>query len=471
MAGFLSKVRKTIEKHEMIASGDRIGVALSGGADSVALLYALRFIGIDYGASLFIIHVNHGLRGDESDRDELFIKRLGENLHLAFDSRHISIPNIRQQKRGSIEDIARDERYRCFEEIKNRRGLTKIALGHTLGDQVETVLMKVLRGSGLSGLRGILPVRDNVYIRPLIETTRAEIVEFLHEQHVDYVFDSSNEDESYLRNRVRRKLLPELLESYNPQLFRTIGQMVDVLRLEDEYFSVKVEEILTEWNLPDGKIPVVLSVNKFKGSHEALQRRIIRRLIGSVSKAKHEVEYRQVKAVIDFLVGGKPQGMVHIGGNVRVRREYDALFFETESDGGRTAEKAAEEMLPRFYYSLQIPSVIALDEISRSISCEIVDSAAVNFSMPTCAFMDCDTLEFPLHVRNVKPGDIIQPLGMKGTKKVKEIFIDAKIPRWRRRQIPVIEDGKSIVWIGGICLSERVRVTSGTKKILKAEII
>lgn len=455
----------------MIGNGDRIGIALSGGADSVALLHALRSIGVDYGASLSIIHVNHGLRENESDRDELFVRSLAEQLDMVVDCRYVSIPKIRQTARGSIEDIARDERYEYFNQIRYLRGLTKIALGHTLDDQAETVLMKVMRGAGLSGLRGMLPVRDGFYIRPLIETTRAEVIAFLQETRVGHVSDSTNEDERYLRNRVRKKLLPELVQSYNPRLLRNIDHMVDVLRMEEEYLNLKAEELLKEWDVANGADPPVVSVNEFKNIHDALQRRIIRRLIGTVSDAKHNTEYRHVKAVIDFLKGGKSQGVVHVGGDVRVRREYDRLVFERGGNDGRRAEKTTTEEAPQFCYTLQMSAVVAIREISRSIVCEIVDATAVDFTVPERVFMDRATLEFPLRVRNVRLGDTVQPLGMKGTKKIKSMFIDRKIPRCRRSRIPVIEDEKSIVWVAGVCLSERVKVTSSTKKILKAEII
>ena len=162
---------------------------------------------------------------------------------------------------------------------------------------------------------------------------------------------------------------------------------------------------------------------------------------------------------------------MHVGGDVRVRREYDRLVFERGGNDGRNAEKTVTEEAPQFCYTLQMSAVVAIREISRSIVCGIVDATAVDFTVPERVFMDCATLEFPLRVRNVRLGDTVQPLGMKGTKKIKSMFIDRKIPQCRRSRIPVIEDGKSIVWVAGVCLSDRVKVTSATKKILKAEII
>ncbi|MDY0044541.1 MAG: tRNA lysidine(34) synthetase TilS [Syntrophales bacterium] len=473
MNDFLIKIKNTIDKYKMIVRGDRIGVALSGGADSISLFWVLLELAAHYEASLMILHVNHGLRGIESDKDERFVKELGEKLNIAVQSRSIPLSERLKEKGGSIEDTARDMRYEYFEEAKNYWNLTKIALGHTLNDQAETVFMKILRGSGLSGMRGILPVRGEIYIRPLIETKKEEIISFLSTYDLAYVNDLSNLDDCFLRNRVRSKLIPELIESFNPRLLRNIGQMTDIMREDEDFISKMMMHTLSRWRIDMNRRPVALDLAEFNKCHMAVKRRILRFLIENISEEKRELGYRHIQSIFNIINGKKPHGMVDIGQGTIVQREYDRLLInnirENASRRSNSPYSAYKEC--NFMYPVTIPSLIHIEEISRSIIVSFVELRAVDYTLKDTAFMDYNKIEFPLKVRNFIPGDSIAPLGLGGTKKIKSLFIDNKIPRRHRGCMPLLEDRESILWVAGICLSDKVKITEETKKILKAQII
>ncbi len=294
------KARNTIKKHAMLRAGDRVGVALSGGADSVALLHMLANLAPEYALELFALHLNHGIRGEESDRDEAFVRKLAGSMNIPLESERISIPKLRQERGGSLEDLCRDERYAFFERMARRRRLDKVALGHTLSDQAETIIMRFLRGSGLEGLKGFLPVRDGIYIRPLMEVTRDEILSFLGEEGIPFVTDSSNRDETYLRNRIRGRLVPELKASYNVRLEENIGRTAEILRLEDDFIRESVAGIIAEWTIDTDRAR--LPVPKLKELHPALLWRLIKTILETHSPVKNGIGYLHVKAVADLIV-------------------------------------------------------------------------------------------------------------------------------------------------------------------------
>ncbi|OPL14858.1 MAG: hypothetical protein AVO39_08505 [delta proteobacterium MLS_D] len=456
-------VLKTIKKYGMIDPKDRVGVALSGGGDSVALLTVLHDLAPRLGFSLVVVHVHHGLRGAESDRDADFVKTLADGLGLPLATGTIP-PGVLSGGRGaSLEDRARRERYRIFDEIATSHGLTKIALGHTLDDQAETVLMKFLRGAGPAGLRGILPVRDEFFIRPLLETTRREVQEFLDARGIFYVTDSTNEDDCYLRNRIRRRVLPELTELCNPNLAETLGRTAEIFRDEENWLEDMTISAAARLGLRFDRVPVEIDLAKLRDCNRALQRRLIRVCLSSVPVRGPEHGFEHVEAVLSLVEGGNPSGRCDLGGRLEARREYDRLIFDRLPEPDETSVETSFSCVAR------CPGVTPIDAIARSLSLEIVDKAGAGTA--GVAFVDMDAIDGSLTVRSMLPGDRIQPLGMKGHKKLKSLFIDAKVPRRRRSRIPLLADASSVIWVPGICLSERVRVRKETRTVVKAEIV
>ncbi|MCE5210659.1 MAG: tRNA lysidine(34) synthetase TilS, partial [Deltaproteobacteria bacterium] len=234
----LKKVYQTIEKYDLLERGDRVVAALSGGPDSTALLAVLGRLARKMDLTLIVAHFNHGLRGRESDADEKFSRDLAKQMGLPFCPGKMG--DIKNKKGVSPEDFYRRQRYDFLEKVAKDHRAQKIALGHNLQDQAETVLLNLLRGSGLEGLKGFLPKRDGKIIRPLMEISRTEIISFLNKAGIAYRQDSSNENVIYLRNKIRRELLPYLKEKYNPRIEENLAQMAQILRVEDEFIQTQV---------------------------------------------------------------------------------------------------------------------------------------------------------------------------------------------------------------------------------------
>ncbi len=233
-------VRKTVQKYDMVQPGDRVVVAVSGGADSVALLHALWAIRLDFHLSLVAAHLNHGLR-PEGEREALWVGRMTGKLGIPFHPGKVDVRSFQKQKALTLQEAGRELRYSFLQEVASKCRAAKIAWGHTADDQAESLIIRLLRGSGTRGLSGIPPVRDGIHIRPLIETWRKEIEDYLGSQNIAYLTDPSNQSLLYLRNRVRHELLP-LLQQYNPRIRQILVQMADLFRTEEEFWKKHLEE-------------------------------------------------------------------------------------------------------------------------------------------------------------------------------------------------------------------------------------
>lgn len=466
----LNKIRKTIAAQAMLSQGDHLLVAVSGGPDSVALLRILRLLAGEYGLSLTAAHLNHGLRGEEADAEEAFVRRLSAEMGLACICKKMDILSLRSSKQGSLEDIGRQERYRFLDETADRCGAARIAVGHHRDDQAETVLLHLLRGSGPEGLRGMLPVREGRIIRPLLEVGRAEILEFLRLEKAAYRTDSSNADPRFLRNRIRNELMPGLVSGYNPRLAEGLCRTAAIIRGEDDYLAGVVRQILAGWGVRPGWEKTALPLADFRLLHGALQARLIKGLLEEASEAKNGIGYRHVEAVLNLC--RRPRGreaLLDLPFGIRVTCGRELIRLSRE--GGAPIGRRREPL--RFEYEVTIPATIPLPEIGATIRLTWAENPGPEGmrARPEIAFMDYDCLEAPLTLRNRRPGDRVAPLGLKGTKKLKDYFIDGLIPRSLRDRIPLLADRRSIVWIAGLRISERVRVTERTQRVLQAEMI
>jgi tRNA(Ile)-lysidine synthase len=468
----LTKVRKTINKYDMLRKREHVLVGVSGGADSVALLSVLNRLRPLYGLTLTAAHFNHRTRAAESDRDEAFVRALCKSLGIALVCG--SLRKIAKPRGLSMEDFLRRERYDFFEKGRRKSGADRIALGHHQGDQAETVLMNMIRGAGLSGLAGIPPVRSAQFIRPLIDCTHGEILEYLAAEGLSFMIDSSNADERFLRNRVRSSLLPELEERFNPAIREALCRLADVVRQENDYIARQAQVHLARWrddNAPEH--PLQLPVAILRGLHPALQRRVILEMARDATAADSAIGFEHVQAVLDLAAGAKPGGSLNLPGRLLVQRIYGSIEFRrAEKAGGRprgrTLTKPAEDS---FALEVAVPGTVRIANLGLSLRLRELRRVPVSLATDRRAFMDMDRISFPIVVRSIKPGDRIQPLGMKGTRKLKSVFIDEKIPREIRGKIPIVADALSILWVPGVRLSERVRVGEGTKRVLSAEII
>lgn len=455
----LRKVEATISRYQMLDPGDLCIVGVSGGPDSVCLLHILHELRETLEIGLVVAHYDHGLREEEDEGETQFVRRIASAMGVSFETEKAS--PISLEGTSSLEERARNARYAFFEKLKRKLSAQKIAVGHNLNDQAETVLMRLLRGSGPSGLAGIPPARDNTIIRPLIEIKRDEIEFYLKARDLSYVIDSSNLQTDYLRNRIRLELLPQLLQ-YQPKLIEHLGQLAHILRGENKFLDDQAEDWVAREadQKPDGE--VVIPVRPFIELSEPVRSRVTRHLLKKIGKNLRRIDRGHIESVTLLAKAPNPQGTLNLPNVIRVKKIYDQLAF-TAGD---------KEEPEAFHYHLDGVGTYFLEEIGLSITLEemdLVPDLDVD-SDPKNAYLDLANLAYPLILRNFRPGDRFVPFGMAGHKKIKDFFIDLKIPSEMRATIPLLVSQDTPVWVCGLRIDDRFKVTSETKRVLKVKI-
>ncbi len=451
----LSRVRKTIEKYDMLRPGDKVVVGLSGGADSVSLLHALHGLK-GYNLTLIAAHLNHGIRGKEAGRDAEFSRGVAESLGVEFELGEADAPALRKQSRISLEDAARVLRYEFFEEVRKKHKANKIATAHTLDDQAETVLMRLIRGSGTRGLSGIPPVSGKYIARPLIETDRAAIESYLKSRSIEWIEDSTNRERDYLRNRIRLDLLPALSE-YNPKIRETLARTADILRLEEDFISREAEKGFRKvFNREGGELTGDL--NKYKRLHGALRIAVLMRALSEKREGLKNISSIHLTAADGFLTSMAASGeSVFPGGSVIVKGH--GSFLVTTKD----------KLAKGFSYMIPSPGRWTFDELEVEI--EETQAKGLEEEREDVVYLDPEAVKFPIKVRSFKPGDRFVPLGMKSRKKVKDFFIDQKIPAFMRMRVPIFLSAGEIIWIGGMRIDERAKIEGKRGKALRLTLL
>ena len=428
----INKVHETLVKNGMLRQGDHVLVAVSGGADSVALLHCLRGLAQRWDLRLTLAHLNHRLRGPESEEDEAFVRNLGDKLGIRVVSERWERP-----AKGNVEESARRARYGFLRRSARAEGATKIALGHTRDDQAETVLLRLLRGSGFLGLGGIYPVVDDLLIRPLIEVTRREIEKYLLHRGIPWRSDSSNDDLHFLRNRVRHQLLPLLRDRYSlgieGVLVREAGLARDISGFLDRLSTSSYERVRRD--APGG---VALDVHELLDLDPVLQGAIARRAIQEFRGTLRSVSSAHVKAVLDLARGHRSGRYLSLPGAV-VSRQFDRIVMAGPEAGARIAKSR----------ELPVPGTCDIPEIGITVEARIEDSARVGRNYPdrkTGAIVAAEALPPALLVRGRRPGD---RYGGAGHTKLKKVLIEARIPARERDGVPVIVAGDTVVWVPG----------------------
>ena len=463
----VQRIRKFAEEHRILEKGDKVLIAISGGPDSVALLHILLELREEYALKLILAHMEHGIRGDESREHAGFVQRIGRKLGLDCFIRHVDVPLLSRMEGMSMEEAARKARYQFFRETARRAGATKIALGHTADDQAETLLMRLLRGSGIDGLAAMHPRReeDIPLIRPLLNIFHREILEFLQEQEISFCLDSTNQELDYLRNRVRLHLIPLLSREYNPQILSTLHQTASILGEEREWAASQVKEKLGQClKSVEGK-KMHLDMDAFLALPLALQREVLREAVQRATSSPYKIGFIKVCAVLRWLREGRVNGRLHISHNICIRKQAGSFWIEER-------DTEPELLAGDFHYRLNIPGETRIPELNLLISARVVDDfKAGNRFEAEKAYLDLDTLPLPLDIRKRQPADRFQPLGVPSHKKLKEFFIDDKIPRSERERIPVLACGHEVVWVFERRIADPFKVTERTRRVLLIEKI
>lgn len=459
----LGKIKKTIQKYRMLEPGDGVVVGVSGGPDSVMLCHVLHRLRDRCGLSLTVAHLNHGIRGAEAARDARFVERLARGLGLPYVVQEQDVPAYCRERSRSLQEAAREVRYRFLEAVRVNAGAVKIALGHNADDQAETVMLWLLRGAGLKGLGGMPPVRSGIIIRPLIETTREEIETYLRAKGIAFVRDSSNRKDAYVRNRLRRQVFPLLKKHFNPQLVKSLVSTASIISMENEYLEAVAHNKLTSIVASKTAASAVIDCTRFTCLPPVLRLRCLRSILEEIRGDLLGIGAEHLYALAAVMTGGEPHKALKLPGGLRAERSYRFLTLTTRP-------AAAPAAFSHQFASLPAQAVIA--EIGKRLLFTLVPvcRGVPPDRRPWVACLDAGKAVMPLTIRSVRPGDAMHPLGMEGRKKVQDIFTDAKVPRDERRRIPLVWFGDELAWIGGMRISHRLRVTGKTKTVLRIEM-
>ena len=448
-----------IKEKELINVGEGIVIGLSGGPDSVCLLNLLCSIREELDLKLAAVHINHMIRGEAADGDELYAKELCKKLQVNFYSKRIDINKYAKENKISSEAAGREVRYEYFNKIMEQLDFNKIATAHNANDQAETILMRVMRGTGLEGLGGIPVKRDNVYIRPILFMKRGEVERYCEDINLKPRIDATNLERNYSRNKVRLDILPYMQNNFNSDVIEAINRMGLLLQADNKYIQGKVEEVYNKVCNKDGD-SLVINAKAFD-YEEAIINRVIRRAIGEFSGNKYDLEMKHIQEIFSLILLGTnkridlPRGLyaINIYGDIHIRNRQEVI------------EESTSEMI--ILKEDILYKEVSFDDYLIEFQCIQSDESIDYDENSLRKYFNYDKISGNIVIRHRRNGDIIVPLGMKGKKKVKDIFIDMKIPKSERDSIPIIQFGEDISWIVGIKMSDRYKIDKQTKNILR----
>lgn len=437
--------------NKLLRPGEKVIVAVSGGIDSTVLLDSLYKLKDRWKLSLALIHLNHQLRGRESDEDEDFVRQIGKNYGIDCYIERVNTALVAESNKLSLQEAARNLRYNFFSKVRASSGFSKIAVGHNADDNAETMLINIFRGAGVHGLTGIPVSRtDNGVIRPLLFASRLDIETYALENRIPYRVDSSNLKTDYLRNFIRLKLLPTIRENINPNISATLGRTGILFSELEDFLAEEVRRQLPDiiiQKLEDEEI--VIDLDKLHSKPEFIQEHFLNKIAKDFTRS--ELNFSTVRAI--YKTTNSETGTY-------CSIKSDIVFYKDRSRGVfkhiKPPKPFRDEILINKSYDLE----------KYYFSSEFVDEAKFEKN-PNIEFIDADLTGEKLIMRNWRDGDWFFPFGMQGKKKVSDFFIDEKIPIFRKNSIPILESDGKIVWVCGLRLDDRFKITDSTKRILK----
>ena len=487
MSEFIDEIKDTVKKYGMLERGQSLCVAVSGGIDSMVLLRVLYALKDELSLKLSVCHVNHNLRGTESRRDLAFVRDASRSMGLRFVSRTLKKGELLKQKGVSLQSLARDKRFLALEEAMRELQADAIALGHNADDSVETFLMRVLKGCGLKGLCGIPPKRG-LFVRPLIETSRVEIERYAKKEGVRHVEDSTNRTGKYLRNSIRLKLIPFIERRYNPAIKDTVLRTQAVLQRDESFIEGTAKAAYLSTVIEQGRGIVVFDRKKLLSLHEAIGARVFLTATRSIKAKGDKEEYaRTVEDFLSLARGARPNAIIKLHERLYARREYDKVFVSRTKPNSPQRKSEVRLKAPgrTKFGEFEFTATVMNKRPKDFSSDKRFPPDSRRFGVPTrrvgraprkggqggltTAYFDFKSLAGLLKIRTFRRGDRMAPLGMKGHKKLKDIFADEKVPMAGRRELPVITAGDDVLWVVGLRQSELFKVTEKTGKTLKIE--
>ncbi|MDP2172289.1 MAG: tRNA lysidine(34) synthetase TilS [Candidatus Cloacimonadaceae bacterium] len=447
----LKKLHNYLREKQLVKAGDKVLIGISGGADSMAMAYLFSRVRSLMHITLLAVHINHQLRGEESDLDEDFVKGFCLDLNLPLIVRRIKLAGG-----GDLENRARVKRFEVFHQLLDIYRFDRIALAHHKNDQAETMLMNLMRGAGINGLAGIKP-KSGAVVHPMLCFGKEEILELLSDELIPWREDSTNRDSSHRRNFIRGEILPLLSEKINPRLVENLAMQAEIFQAAEELLKARSIKHLKRINIEQGSGRLVLNILQLMALN-SIERYYLLRLAYSSLSGNEADFFRHSYASIIALLDSKGSKELSLAHGVIVRKQYQELHLTLETGDEKHDEEPliVEEDRTRVVYLDHRFSFKHLRVLPR-----------VGEYDKNVIVLDSDKISFPIQIRSRKPGDRFQPTGMTGFKKLKDFFIDEKVPKYERDNIPVFDDGEKIIWIAGYRVDQRACVDEHSSRFLQ----
>lgn len=434
----ISKMLMTIENHNLIQNGETIVVGFSGGPDSLAMLHALYQLKSKFGIKLVAVHVNHRLRGALADRDEAFVTQTCASMHIPCEIFKVDVAQVASQMGKSFEEVGREVRYKAFFEIKEKYMATKVAVAQNRNDVVETFFINLFRGAGIDGLASIEYMREGGVIRPLLDVSRDEIERYCSDNALTPCIDHTNNENDYSRNKIRNLLLPMLRASYNPSIDDAIMKTVQIMKTEKQFWKSHVVDLFEQMcEVKRGLINI--NLQGFNGLHMSEKHQLLRAAIKELRGDLINVSYDTIERVILL---DRVGAICEVDASINVRLASDALVLYDKALSNQTDLKPLNTCL------------LNVEERNRFILSR------------ACVAVDAACIKGELTVRTRQNGDKYKPLGMKGHKKIQDLFVDEKIPFNDRENIMIVCDEEKIIWVENNRINDCCKITESTKNIM-----
>jgi tRNA(Ile)-lysidine synthase len=461
MDGLLDKFIQTIEKHKMLKLRDSVLISLSGGLDSTLMTHLFNDIRKKYDLKLFVFHLNHKLRPEEAKKEAKFVNGLCNELKIKAFIKEFDVKEYARENKLSLQAAARHIRYKFLNELREEYSIDKIATAHNADDRVETVLIRMIRGTAGSGISGLSPVRDGYIIRPIIDIFRAEIESCADEMKLEFMTDSSNLKTVYLRNKVRLELIPYLAANYNKNIKQNILNFSKVAKLEDDLIREIAGEKYDEAIIQEEDESVSLLIPVLTRIEKALVNRIITASYYKVAPQGHTLTYDHVEKIDHMINSKKPNMSYNLPGPIVAMKSYDVLSFSADNIADFTG----------YEYEHNLGDSTFIKETGITVNSELIKGADIDELIGNKEdneeFIDSGRLVYPVRIRSFRSGDHIHPLNMKGKKKLKDIFIDKKLPVTFRHTVPIFVSGEDIFLVPYVCISDDFKVTADTKSVVR----
>lgn len=453
-------VRDTIAEYNLIDERDKIVIGVSGGHDSMALLYVLLSLREELKFNIIIAHINHGVRGYESDGDEEYVRKQAKNFGLPFYSKKVNMDEYASNHKLTSEEAGREIRYDFFRCVLEIEKADKIAVAHNKNDQAETLLMRFMRGTGIDGLRGMeYKARD--IIRPILGVERRVIESYCREQNIVPRIDKTNKMSIYGRNKVRLELIPFIEKTFNKGIINTLFRTSETMKTDSDFLIQYSKSSLENSIIEKEKEKIVLDVEVLTDLHSAITSRVLRLAICEVNTNLKGVEKKHIDDIVDLIECKKTGISLDIGNKIKAKVDYDRL----------TIKKGLSEESKDFSYRVNIGESLDLHELNSQLLSNVysIRDVDMDFNNSLVKCFDYDNIKSEICVRNRRNGDKFIPIGMRGHKKLKDFFMDQKIPKEQRNSIPIVLDGEEIMWVVGLRISEKYKVNAETKNVLVLE--